>query len=129
MIRTIRDRFSRLKVLRGEMGFGLVDAVIAVAVAGTTVVAFVAALSTGSLAVNELDEQTVAQRLAVSQLEEIKISSYDTSYFPVDTPSGYSISVGVSSTPDADVNIQKITVTISRDGEGIFTVANYKVNR
>ncbi|MBU2608021.1 MAG: hypothetical protein KKF26_01745 [Chloroflexi bacterium] len=129
MIRTIRDRFSRLKVLRGEMGFGLVDAVIAVAVAGTAVVAFVAALSTGSLAVNELDEQTVAQRLAVSQLEEIKISSYDTSYSLVDTPSGYSISVGVSSTPDADVNIQKITVTISRDGEGIFTVANYKVNR
>lgn len=129
MIRTIRDRFSRLKVLRGEMGFGLVDAVIAVAVAGTAVVAFVAALSTGSLAVNELDEQTVAQRLAVSQLEEIKSSSYETSYSLVDTPSGYSISVGVSSTPDADVNIQKITVTISRDGEGIFTVANYKVNR
>jgi len=111
------------------MGFGLVDAVIAVAVAGTAVVAFVAALSTGSLAVNELDEQTVAQRLAVSQLEEIKSSSYETSYSLVDTPSGYSISVGVSSTPDADVNIQKITVTISRDGEGIFTVANYKVNR
>ena len=140
MKRTTGDRFSRLKVLRGETGFGLVDAVIAVAVAGTTVVTFVAALSTGSLAVNELDEQTVVQRLAVSQLEDIKAQNYIltadydsgdplASYPLVDTPSGYHISMEVSAIPEADTAIQKVTVTVSRNGEGIFTVANYKVNR
>jgi hypothetical protein len=35
----------------------------------------------------------------------------------------------VGSVPETDTNIQKITVTVSRGGDDIFTVADYKVNR
>lgn len=118
-----------LKVTQNEKGLGLVEAVVAVAVTGVTVVAFVAALSTGSIAVAELDQEVVAQRLTRTQLEFIKGSAYDTSYTSISTPAGYTISIDVDSIPGADSDIQEITVTIFRDGNEILTVEDYKVNR
>ena len=126
MARTITQWF---KVTRDERGLGLVESVVAVAIAGVTVVAFVTALSTGSIAVGELDQEVVAQGLARTQLEVIKGSAYDTSYPSVDTPDGYTISIDVDSIPGTDNAIQRIAVTISRDGEEILTVEDYKVNR
>jgi hypothetical protein len=49
-------------------------------------------------------------------------------YPAVAAPSGYSISVGVSAVPGTDANIQKITVTVSGQGDTL-SVADYKVNR
>jgi len=118
-----------LKVTQNEKGLGLVESVVAVAIAGVTVAAFVTALSTGSIAVAELDQEVVAQGLARTQLEFIKGSAYDTSYSSVDTPDGYTISIDVDAIPGTDNDIQKITVTISRDGGEILTVEDYKVNR
>ncbi len=118
-----------LKVTQNEKGLGLVEAVVAVAVTGVTVVAFVAALSTGSIAVAELDQEVVAQRLTRTQLEFIKGSAYDTSYTSISTPAGYTISIDVDAIPGADSDIQEITVTIFRDGNEILTVEDYKVNR
>ena len=95
-------------------------------------VAFVVALSAGSIAVGEQDKAVVAQSLAQTQLEYTKSYPYDseaTTYPTVDTPEGYTISVGVASLPDTDTDIQKITVTVSRESETIMTVADYKVNR
>ena len=99
---------------------------------GTAVTAFIVALSTGSIAVREQEEQVVAQGLAQTQLEYVKSYSYDTeatAYPAVNTPGGYAISVAVSTIPDTDADIQKITVTISSEAEEILTVENYKVNR
>jgi hypothetical protein len=118
-----------LKVTQNEKGLGLVEAVVAVAVTGVTVVAFVAALSTGSIAVAELDQEVVAQRLTRTQLEFIKGSAYDTSYTSISTPAGYTISIDVDSIPGTDSDIQEITVTIFRDGNEILRIEDYKVNR
>ena len=118
-----------LKVTQNEKGLGLVEAVVAVAIAGVTVVAFVAALSTGSIAVAELDQEVVAQRLTRTQLEFIKGSAYDTSYTSISTPAGYTISIDVDAIPGADSDIQEITVTIFRDGNEILRIEDYKVNR
>lgn len=118
-----------LKVTQNEKGLGLVEAVVAVAVTGVTVVAFVAALSTGSIAVAELDQEVVAQRLTRTQLEFIKGSAYDTSYTSISTPAGYTISIDVDAIPGADSDIQEITVTIFRDGNEILRIEDYKVNR
>ena len=118
--------------LQDEKGLGLVESLAAVAILGVAVVAFVAALSTGSLAVREGDQEAVAQSLARTQLEYVKSYTYDpeaTTYPAVDTPEGYTVSVEVSSIPDTDTDIQKITVTISRDGDDILIVEDYKVNR
>ena len=115
-----------------ERGFGLVETLAAVAILGVAVVAFVLGLSTGSITVREGNQGLVAQSLAQTQLEYVKDYPYDpaaTTYPTVDTPEGYSIGVEAGSIPDADTDIQRITVTISRDGEAILTVKDYKVNR
>ena len=130
---TIRHYLARTKILiQGQKGLGLVESLVAVAILGTAVTAFIVALSAGSIAVREQEEQVVAQGLAQTQLEYVKSYSYDaeaTAYPTVDMPEGYAISVEVSSVPDTDADIQKITVTISRQAEDILAVENYKVNR
>jgi type II secretory pathway pseudopilin PulG len=117
---------------RGQKGLGLVEALVAVAILGTSVVAFVIALSAGSIAVAEQNEDVVAQGLAQAQLEYTKSYAYDTeasTYPAIATPEGYTISVAVSSVPGTDADIQKITASIIRDGENVLTIEDYKVNR
>ena len=132
---TINQWLTKLKV-RGEdeKGLGIAESMVAVAILGITVVTFIAALSTVSIAAREGEHEVVAQRLAQAELEYVKSYAYDpgaTTYSTedVDTPGGYAISVAVDSIPDTDTNIQKVTVTISLDGEDILSIEDYKVNR
>ena len=112
-----------------QRGIGLPEAIVSVAILGTAVVTFVAALSAGSIAVREGDQEVVVQRLARNQLEYIKSCPYDTTYSTVDEPEGYNISIDVGYTADNDADIQKVSVTVSRDGEDVLTVEDFKVNR
>jgi len=115
-----------------QQGLGLVETLVAVAILGTSVVAFVVSLSAGSLAVAEQDTETVAQSLAQSQMEYTKNYAFNpaaATYPTVAAPAGYSITVGVSPVPGTDSNMQKITVTVLRDGSSAFLVSDYKVNR
>jgi Tfp pilus assembly protein PilV len=117
---------------KDQNGIGLVETLVAVAILGTSVVAFATALSAGSIAVGEHDGQAIAQGLAQSQLEYTKSYAYSTgatTYPLLAAPEGYSISVGISAVPDTDVDIQKITVTVNRGDEEIIKVEDYKVNR
>ena len=132
VVRMIKQWLGKVKVrVQDQKGLALPESIVAVAIIGTVVVAFVSALSAGSIAVREGGQEVVAQRLARTQLEYIKSCPYDTSYSKVDELEGYTISVGVDSIPEAegDTDIQKITVTILRDGDSIMTVEDYKVNR
>jgi len=117
---------------QSQTGLGLVETLVAVSILGTSVVAFVVALSAGSLAVTEQNEAVVAQSLVQTQLEYTKSSTFvpgAATYPAIDTPEDYVIFVEVSSVPDADTDIQKITVTVSRESESILSVSDYKVNR
>ncbi len=132
--------------VQDQRGVGLVESLIAVAILGTAVVAFIMALSAGMVAVREGNQQVVAQSLVRTQLEYIKnypynseattypyVYTYDGTYNPnpITLPEGYTISVEVDSIPEADddTDIQKIGVTISIGDENILTVEDYKVNR
>jgi type II secretory pathway pseudopilin PulG len=135
------------KWFRGkERGIGLVESLAAVAILGIAATSFVLALSTGAIAVREDDQIVAAQSLAHAQLEYVKnypyqplpasypyVYTYDEDYNPnpVTLPEGYGISVAVGSILQAggDPDIQKITVTISRDGDKLLTVEDYKVRR
>lgn len=124
----------KLKVFKDEKGLTLVESLVTVAIVGVALITFAVALSTGSLAVRESDQEVTVQSLARSQMEYIKGYSYDpvaTTYPKVSTTDNYSISVAVTSIadPDADANIQKVTANISRDGQVLLTVADYKVKR
>ena len=112
-----------------QRGLGLVETLVAVAILGTSVVAFATGLSAGSIAVREQDEIAVTQGLAQTQLEYTKSYAYNpgaVTYPAVAAPTGYTIAVGVSAVPGTDANMQKITVTVSREGQAIETVEGYK---
>ncbi len=119
--------------LRGdERGMGLVESLTAIAIIGVAVVALVSGLSSGAIAVGAGSEQATVQSLALSQLEHVKSLAYDndgSSYTTVGAPAGYAVTMAVTATPDTHNDIQKITVTISRDGTDILEMADYKVNR
>jgi len=144
---TIKRWFRRIKTrFQDETGIGLVESLAAVAILGIAATSFVLSLSTGAIAVREDDQIVVAQSLAHTQLEYVKnfpydpeattypyVYTYDEDYNPnpITLPEGYSMSVVASSIPQAsgDTDIQKITVTVSRDGVNLMTVEDYKVRR
>ena len=121
-----------INVFQQQKGLGLAETLVAVAILGTAVVTFIAALAAGTIAVGAQDEETVIQRLARSQLEYIKSYTYirgARSYPTIAVPEDYALAVAVSSVPGTDANLQKITVTVSRDSQILFTVSDYKVNK
>jgi Tfp pilus assembly protein PilV len=119
-------------IIKGQYGLGLAETLVAVAILATAVAAFIAALSTASITVSAQEEATVSQRLALSQLEYTKSQNYNpgaTSYPAIDVPEDYALAIAVYPVPGTDTNIQKLTVTVSRDGRDIITISDYKVNR
>jgi type II secretory pathway pseudopilin PulG len=133
MARITQQWLIKLNVFKDETGLTLVESLITIAVIGVALVAFVVAMSTGALAVSESDQEVTAQSLARTQMEYIKGCPYDpvaTTYPTINTTDNYSISVAVTSVPDADDdNIQKVTATISRDAKTLLIIEDYKVKR
>lgn len=125
----IRCLIKNLRQRPAEAGFTLAEVVVTVAVVSVTFTAFAVALSTGAIAVSENDQEVVAQGLARSQLEYVKGCAYDTGYAAVAAPSGYAVAVAVSGVPGGGADIQKVTANITRDGELLLAVSDYKVNR
>ncbi len=118
--------------LNSQQGIGLVETLVAVAILGTSVVAFIVSLSAGSLTVNELNRETIAQSLAQTQMEYTKNYAFipgAVTYPVLAAPATYSVSVDVLDVPSTDTNIQKITVTVQKDSANILAVSNYKVKR
>ncbi len=132
-----RERSARLAAVKGAVadgqeGVGLVEVLVAVAILSVTLVTFLAAISTGSISVATTEERVTAQNLARSQLEYTKGLPYLTapaSYATMTPPAGYAVSAEATSIPGADSSIQKITVTVTRDGETLVTVEDFKVDR
>ena len=135
--RGLAPALARLGLAAGSQeGFGLVEVLVAVAILGMTLVALLAALSTGSIGVASKDEQVTAANLARSQLEYTRSQPYAELYETVTPLAGYTVSVQADSVPEATSvpgadpsTIQKITVTVTRDGETLLTVEDFKVDR
>jgi Tfp pilus assembly protein PilV len=117
----------------GQDGVGLVETLVAVAILGVTLVTLLAAISTGSIGVATTEERVTAENLARSQLEYTKSQAYlaaPTPYATVTPPFGYTVSVENTSIPEAtNSSVQKITVTVERDGDTLMIVEDFKVDR
>jgi type II secretory pathway pseudopilin PulG len=125
-------KLKRMKhITDGQKGIGLVETLVAVAILGTAIVTFIFALSTGAISVGDNEQETIAQRLAQSQLESTQSAAFAASgvYPTITTPAGYSLTVNTTSVTGGDANIQKITVTVLRNSVSVFVVSGYKVNR
>ncbi len=123
------------------------EVLIALAIFGVVVVAFLSALATGSQAIIVADEQTTAESLARSELEYVKNSAYDNINNPpqysldpaIDIPDGYNIEMeAIRLDPEDDGiedddGIQKITVEVYHQDSPtpslILSTSGYKVNR
>lgn len=112
-----------------ESGASLVEILVAIAIIVSGLAIFIAALSTGAVAVHSSNTLTTATNLAAVQLESIKAADYMTgtpAYPAISAPAGYSVSNTVT---EVGAGLQQVTVTVSWNGEVLVTVSNYKVNR
>ena len=119
-------------MMDGQQGVGLVEVLVAIAILGVTVTVFLAAISAGSIGVATTEERVTAENLARSQLEYTKSLPYaaaPASYATVTPPAGYALSADATSIPEGDSSVQMITVTVTRDGETLLLVEDYKVDR
>jgi prepilin-type N-terminal cleavage/methylation domain-containing protein len=116
----------------GQAGMTMVETLVAIAILGVSVTAFILALSTGTIATRNQDEDALAQGLAQTQMETIKAAVYDTtgvSYTAIVAPAGYGLTISTNSSLYSNSNIQKVTVAVSRGGSTILTLQEYKVDR
>jgi prepilin-type N-terminal cleavage/methylation domain-containing protein len=133
----MNNRFQRfLKNIAGcssgEAGMTLVETLVAIAILGVSVTAFILALSTGTIATRNQEEDALAQALAQTQMETIKAAAWDVSgasYTAISPPTGYSLVITTNSSLYSTSNIQKVTVAVFRAGSAILTLEGYKVNR
>ena len=128
--KSVLQRISKgMVAFSDQRGAGLVESLLAVAIVGITLVAFLAALSTGSMAVRTTDKHVTAENLARSQMEDIMGKAYAASYGTIAEPDGYDISITIASVDGRDQNeIQKINVEVTYDDDTI-TLETYKVSR
>jgi prepilin-type N-terminal cleavage/methylation domain-containing protein len=127
---TFLSRFNR-----GQKGQTLIEALIALAILGIVAIAFLTALTTSSVAMILADENTTAESLTRSELEDIKNSSYPIIGYDV-AQGNYEVQVRSKFIdPDThveavvDTGLQEITVTVyHEDPDPVLVTVTYKGN-
>ncbi len=123
-----------------ESGMTLIEVLIALAILGITAVAFLSAAATATKSVILAQERVAAESLAKSQLEYMKSQTYDITnnppvYLEITPPAGYTINSAAERLDPLgdgtgnDDSLQKITVTVLKDGDELLDAEDYKVNR
>jgi type II secretory pathway pseudopilin PulG len=144
--------------MRSEKGYTLLEVFIAIALMGLVSVTFLGAIYTASKAVSIADERAAAESLARTEMEYVRSQPYSAarwdytvcsvgrsatsppSWYDVDSNpplldnsyAGYSVSVSAEGLlePSIDNEIQKITVTVTRQGgPDIITLEDYRSMR
>jgi type II secretory pathway pseudopilin PulG len=137
VIDTMKRIKDKLSFLRGQSGVSLLETLVAVAVLGMIVPAFLSGLATASEAAFTADEQTTAESLARSQMEWVKNTVYvedAPEYPPAPIPSvsdyvNYTVEIIAEPLHTPDEGIQKITVTVRHSGKLIVQLESYKGQR
>ncbi|MFC1990232.1 prepilin-type N-terminal cleavage/methylation domain-containing protein [Chloroflexota bacterium] len=134
------------RFFRGQSGFSLLEALIAVAILGFIGTGVVLSLDTNARASRTLDEQVVATNLATAYLEALRELPYDNAYpyeysgISIAAPPGYSVDINVVYTDAYSDNgttvwvdepgtakLQRIRVSVSReDGKTVLSICTFK---
>jgi type II secretion system protein I len=119
--------------MKSENGFSLIEVLIAMAIIGIVAVGLLSALTTSSRAAIQTDEMDTARVLAQSQMEYVKkqpfLSSYELDEAIMSEYPGYSVSIAAAPADERDVLIQKITVTVLRNGQAAAVLEGCKAKR
>jgi prepilin-type N-terminal cleavage/methylation domain-containing protein len=132
-----------------EAGMTLIEILVAMGILAAVSIAFISGMETTTMAVMTSQERLAMESLAKSQMEYVKSQDYiyvtDTNqYYQVDIPpeltaQGYGITTEKADVAGGDVNIQQVTVTVTRSAQNVFrnrtgedtafAIVDYKVNR
>jgi type II secretory pathway pseudopilin PulG len=113
----------------------LIEILVALGILAAVAVVFLLGMSTSSKAVMVSQERVAIDSLAKSQMEDAMARPYDamnpypTIAIPQDLVSQYGITVQHSPVHATDDGLQRITVTITRNGQTAFTLVGLKTNR
>jgi prepilin-type N-terminal cleavage/methylation domain-containing protein len=123
----------------GERGLTLIEVLLALSILAAVSTTFLLGMTTSSRAVMINKEQITAESLAKSQMEYIKRQDYrvDLQYNKItlsqdEIDAGYDIEFAVERLnprgdgTDNDDALQKITITVTHNGEATFTLEGYK---
>ncbi len=122
------------RLFRNQKGFSLIEVLISLALVGIIGVTFLGALGTAPKTVISTDERQTAKVIAEAQMEYIKsLASADGGYTPLAIPAeytGYSVLTEDGKIPasyiSGDEKLQKIIVTIQRNGKTVYVLEGYK---
>ncbi|MFC2003804.1 hypothetical protein ACFLV4_07710 [Chloroflexota bacterium] len=126
-----------------QMGVGLLEVLIALAILGVVGVGFVNAYDTISKSTGTIDVKTVALNLATDYIEAIRSEPYSATYpnagDNITPPFGYSVTIETECSEDGtsfgnctgseSETLQLITVIIARQGEPVFSLCTYRSKR
>jgi len=122
--------------MKSEKGFAFIETIVALGLLGVVAVAFLGSVGTASKATMVSDEQVTAESLMRSEIEYIKDCAYqyDATDYPVDPTldmaNGWSMpNPTVEALHSTDNGIQKVTITVQRNGDDEFSAFIYKVDR
>ncbi len=122
--------------IKGEKGISLVETIVALGLLGIVSAVFLGSIGTAAKATMVDENQATAECLARSQIEYIKGLAYDyyATEYPadptLDIPSGWVIpNPAAEALHGSEDGIQKVTITVQHDGETVFSVFIYKVDR
>ena len=119
-------------VAKSQGGFVLIEMLIATVLLGVVVLVFLSTLATGSKAVDVVDTRIELDRLAQSQMEFTLSQPFllaPTSYPSIAAPPGYTVTAAAELLPGAGSDIQRVVVSVYRDGEPRRTLEAFKFSQ
>jgi prepilin-type N-terminal cleavage/methylation domain-containing protein len=114
-----------------QRGSTLLETVVALALLGIISAAFLSGLATTSTARADAAERSTAKIFAENLMEQIKKSDFAADYSAIvtvpDEFAGYTPLI--TAVPGKNGSIQKITISVSRAGQVIYSLETYKTDR